>query len=334
MWGFPFNMFPGINLHDIDLDWLLKTMRDLWSKMQDLRNEMENFKVDIAEKIREYVDAWLDEHPEATTTVEDGSITPEKINTLLWDRLNSDTKTVINEELSSGILLEYGLTDKDFYTVFSVPKDKFNMTLEPNNTDPSVAGTIREYALKNKPYLAMNISNTANFICNSRLYGENYVQTQHGSLYALKPDSVDFDIFEAGTDLSNLLSLGYSDVMGGWNCLREDGVNKTIDWDYSTYANPNPRQTLAWDDDYWYIYTSYARFSLYGDTKTTNIYGKTMAEILSFCTARGWPTVCALDGGGSNYVAAGDPFKEFSINVDNGYRRDCHMCIVFNLKEV
>lgn len=36
-------------------------------------------KVD-AETIESSVDSWLDDHPEATTTVEDGSITAAKLN--------------------------------------------------------------------------------------------------------------------------------------------------------------------------------------------------------------------------------------------------------------
>ena len=328
MWPFGFgNKYPYTNFHELNADWIL-------DKMRSLEDAMKHFMVDTKDTIIETVNKWLEDHPEATTTVQDGSITSAKINSELWDRLNDDTHDVITEELSNGITVEYGLTSNDFYTIFTIPKDKFSMTLEPINADPSVAGTIQEYVLKNRPYLAMNMSNTDSFICNSQLYGTNYTQGVHGSLYALKADSVDFDIFESGTDLSSLIALGYTDVMGGWNCLREDGTNKTVDWSYGTYANPNPRQTLAWDAENWYIYTSYARFSLYGDSKTVNLYGKTMAEILSFCVTRGWDTVCALDGGGSNYVAAGDPFKELSININNGYRRDCQMCIAFNLKEV
>lgn len=328
MWPFGYgNKYPYTNFHELNADWIL-------GKIRGLEDAMKKFFVDTTDTIIETVNKWLDDHPEATTTVQDGSITSAKINSELWDRLNDDTHDVITEELSNGITVEYGLTSNDFYTVFTIPKDRFNMTLEPINADPSQAGTIQEYVLKNRPYMAMNISNTDSFICNSQLYGTNYTQGVHGSLYALKADSIDFDIFESGTDLSSLIALGYTDVMGGWNCLRENGTNKTVDWSYGTYANPNPRQTLAWDAENWYIYTSYARLSLYGDTKTVNLYGKTMAEILSFCVTRGWDTVCALDGGGSNYVAAGNPFKELSININNGYRRDCHMCIAFNLKEV
>ena len=42
---------------------------------------------DPDEVIADAVDAWLDIHPEATTTVQDGAITAPKINNSLWDKL-------------------------------------------------------------------------------------------------------------------------------------------------------------------------------------------------------------------------------------------------------
>ena len=50
--------------------------------------------------IAEAVDAWLDEHPEATTTVEDGSITEEK--------LANDTKEIIGSKASAIVLSKSG----------------------------------------------------------------------------------------------------------------------------------------------------------------------------------------------------------------------------------
>lgn len=91
---FPFNWFPGTNMHDLDLDWLIKSMRDLWGKMKDLRNDMETFTIETAEKIKEYVDEWLDDHPEATTTVEDGSITAQKLNSDFLLRVENNYVTL------------------------------------------------------------------------------------------------------------------------------------------------------------------------------------------------------------------------------------------------
>ena len=317
------------------VDYINKFGEDLTNMSKYLENYFEE---QIAPELIELVNAWLLEHPEYVTSVMDKSITKIKLADSLWEDILEEVQRASNEEannvISSGIEFESGLTNNDFYTIFKIPKDKFVMSLESVMNNPDNSGTIKEYVLKQKPYLAMNISNTNSFLFNGTLYGDNYIQGTHGSIYALKSDSVDFDIFEEGTNLSSLLSQGYISAIGGWNCLRENGVNKTIDWLYSTYAEPNPRQTLAWDYDYWYIYTSYARFEITGDDHNVPIYGKTMQEILDFCVERGWDTVCALDGGGSCYVAAGQPFRELALNVDNGYRRCCHLCITFNEKEV
>ena len=45
--------------------------------------------------IEEKVSAWLEDHPEATTTVQDGSIT--------YSKLHSDLQDVIDEVLSLGL---------------------------------------------------------------------------------------------------------------------------------------------------------------------------------------------------------------------------------------
>ena len=52
---------------------------------------------DPSEVIGEHVDAWLDAHPEATTTVQDGAITAPKINNSLWDKI------LVNEEASGAV---------------------------------------------------------------------------------------------------------------------------------------------------------------------------------------------------------------------------------------
>lgn len=52
---------------------------------------------DPSEVITENVNAWLDNHPEATTTVQDGAITAPKINTTLWDKL------LVSEEASGAV---------------------------------------------------------------------------------------------------------------------------------------------------------------------------------------------------------------------------------------
>ena len=82
---------------------------------------------DPSEVIGEHVDAWLDNHPEATTTVEDGAITAPKINNSLWDKI------LVNEEASGAVAsFDDGADD--------VPVSSLKVALEPvqlGSGDPS-----------------------------------------------------------------------------------------------------------------------------------------------------------------------------------------------------
>lgn len=85
-----FRQFPYTNFHELNLDWLLDKMKtlgidveafktEILNDFNELENEFEDFTFSVDSKIIEEVDKWLDEHPEATTTVEDGSITLAKL---------------------------------------------------------------------------------------------------------------------------------------------------------------------------------------------------------------------------------------------------------------
>ena len=77
--------------------------------------------------IADAVDAWLDIHPEATTTVQDGAITAPKINNSLWDKL------LVSESASGNpASFDDGADD--------VPVSSLKVALEPIQTgsgDPS-----------------------------------------------------------------------------------------------------------------------------------------------------------------------------------------------------
>lgn len=76
MWPFGYwNKYPYSDFHELNADWIL-------SKMHQLEEKVLTFSKDIKSSVY----SWLDEHPEATTTVQDGSLTFEKFatDTLLW----------------------------------------------------------------------------------------------------------------------------------------------------------------------------------------------------------------------------------------------------------
>ena len=293
------------------------------------------------------IQEWLDEHPEATTTVQDNSLTTAKYKDAsisgakLQDQCLTTSKyqngSISEEKLTDSLRnsingtfsVETGSSDKDYYSVITIPKELYSMSLELTSGDPLVPTTLKEYAIEFQPDLCINISNTDRFIHGGTRYGEDYTLNNHGDVFALKTDSIDFDVFKAGTVFSNLIGLGYDAAVSGWNCLIEDGVRQEIDWDYATFANPNPRQTLAWDDDNWYVYTSYGRISHPTDEGLVSKPGLTMLEIRDFCEAKEWPNVAALDGGGSIFVASGNPFRQLSPCLNNGHFRDAYLCVAF-----
>ena len=66
-----FRNFPYTNFHEMNLDWLLNTMKEL-------KASWDSFTVNWQKEIQENIYNWLDLHPEATTTVQDGSLTEAK----------------------------------------------------------------------------------------------------------------------------------------------------------------------------------------------------------------------------------------------------------------
>ena len=104
--------FPYTNFHDLNLDWMIEIIKKFNEEYPDVMEEIKNRILkptdnpngnygdyltsngdgttswtDIApiltEKIYEAVFEWLDEHPEATTTVQDGSLTAQKFTDAL-----------------------------------------------------------------------------------------------------------------------------------------------------------------------------------------------------------------------------------------------------------
>ena len=114
-----FENFPYTNLHELNLDWIISVIKDFQEKYPDVISEINN-KLNKAingngaagdiltsngdgtvswtssqdldpELIANAVFEWLDEHPEATTTVEDGSITEIKLAQELYNQLKTNS---------------------------------------------------------------------------------------------------------------------------------------------------------------------------------------------------------------------------------------------------
>lgn len=74
-----FEHWPYTNFHDLNLDWIISKIKEFGADLKQLADEIDAFQPEM----QEYVNNWLNEHPEATTTVEDGSLTESKFSTAL-----------------------------------------------------------------------------------------------------------------------------------------------------------------------------------------------------------------------------------------------------------
>lgn len=84
------------------------------------------------DKIKDAVDEWLDEHPEATTTVEDGSITMAKLAEDVTERMNNSAPVIITS--ASGSIANFPDGGED------LPVENLWVSIEPTQSgsgDPS-----------------------------------------------------------------------------------------------------------------------------------------------------------------------------------------------------
>jgi len=72
--------------------------RALDDLLTSLKERLRAVETAIGDGLEEYVSEWLDAHPEATTTVEDGSITARKLNVTVTYTVDSNGNLTITLE--------------------------------------------------------------------------------------------------------------------------------------------------------------------------------------------------------------------------------------------
>lgn len=241
--------------------------------------------------------------------------------------------TDIEEELSliggANWNYEVGIIEnKALYTLFTFPKDEFKLKLDlavPNQTlYPGNAITqgspVYDYAYNEKPIFACNINPSQTVIFNSILYGSDWEGSVDGTSGFFGVTAMGEPVMQRGGNFSEMLNQAVA-AIGVWQPLRINGINEEINQS-NTFIQPNPRQTFAWDDNNYYLFTAYGRFN--------SLPGLTFEECRDFAIARNWPNVIEFDGGGSNQNWAGRPLMSMSpcLSSSHSWRTE-YMVLVF-----
>lgn len=186
---------------------------------------------DPSEVIGEHVDAWLDNHPEATTTVEDGAITAPKINSTLWDKL------LVSEEASGAVAsFDDGADD--------VPVSSLKVALEPiqlGSGDPSPSN-IRPIIASNG-FNLLELSNATNPNRSSFSYSVETAEevtaskTASGGVFVARyvlhiPSDGNYAITSSG--LTNFYV--YSDELWGTQVYGNKNTPTTLSFTAGTYV--------------------------------------------------------------------------------------------------
>lgn len=177
-----YDNFPYSNFHDLNVDWIINRIKQLlneWLTYQtNINNSFEDFKTYVNNRLDEqdteiqkfletiapelfqqYVYEWLNDHPEATTTVQDGSISERKFTNELKIKsvenctipqifINGDAEGEdITESLNMALADENSVVVKvpsgTYYVsdTIVVPDDK-TLEFEGDYHDPNIKPTV------------------------------------------------------------------------------------------------------------------------------------------------------------------------------------------------
>lgn len=227
-----FRQFPYTNFHDLNLDYILRNIRDLEKQWAD-------FVVNWGKEVAAEVDNWLTAHPEATTTVQDHSISEVKLTEDLAIKTIKDYYTPQMFGAKGDGVTDDTAAFKACAHLKYVIIPNGNYVINERVTLDNVLGdfgTYTDYAPLFKKELGVNIKDVA--------FGKNIELPINGTycecavsinevyyLVCRNPAGNIPYIATYDKDLNMLSSLTLSNVYGNANSCHTDGENIYIDFD-------------------------------------------------------------------------------------------------------
>ena len=307
------------------------------------------------EVITAEIDNWLNDHPEATTTVQDDSLITSKYKdgSVTKDKLADEAVTsakisqdILSLPYYSNVVLENGrLYNTDYYIVTVPAKDEsgnyipvyldYNGDKNPleqadaagtNLTTNGGCSYYDENVTVNGGWVhGFMISNgevmTEQVIPGGSLQGKSYAE--HGKYIGIKADRT---IIEYDTDSSitaaQMLADGCENVFNAYLKIAENGVVLDLSnvGRNGGATGKNPRMCLGVKSNKDLVF-----FSCDGRTAIND--GFTMPQVGDFLIAKGCQDVYNLDGGGSACLVYRGSKQNRNIDDDGAAVRDIHYTI-------
>lgn len=117
----------------MNVDWILAKIKELWLGVGEIDKKVDDFIINTEPTIRDEVDTWLDNHPEATTTVLDNSITEAKIYKPFLDayRVWINVASMVEDyNLDSSNIKQAILDALDIGNLLYIPAGDYTFTME------------------------------------------------------------------------------------------------------------------------------------------------------------------------------------------------------------
>ena len=310
-------------------------------EIADLKEDLNEYESIFTGDVDESVKNWLDEHPEATTTVQDGSITANKFNESV-DITNNEINSIIDalgyyEEITYS---KEHILDTDCYIV-TVPKLDSNNNIINPYIGFSSTRTPNEYARDNGTSLTFNgacnlkktddtwqvpnIVSRGTVIYNSNITGTlrcndaRYINIKANRTYADYPIS---------TTLATLQANGAYNVFNCYCKLVEN--SQALDLTNVT-LNEDGRLTESRGNSAFGIKSDLSIILFYCDEKTFYNRGFTGAEVAAEMVNLGCVDAWMLDGGGSASINIKG--SKLNRNVDSNGTADRMIRFTFNIKK-
>ena len=298
------------------LDDVEAQINELGDEINNVQNELNEYSDIFTSDVDESVQNWLDEHPEATTTVQDGSITESKLANSLKEKIENVfiDGIEVEEAFDSTSNTTYYLTTIPYFDDGTQNVWKVGIANDDNANLNTLESTL-SFAVRKNTSVCINggpfhLNDGTNVpygvLIQDGTILQNVVSTLSGTnILGIKSDG-SFVTFDATTTTAQtVLNAGCVNALVGYKTLIQDGSAIA---DSSVTVNPRQAICRKTNGDY-LIFTC--------DGKTESDVGMTRSDVQRILLTKNVDFAFELDGGGSASTVV--KYQKINKNIDSQY---------------